>query len=126
MGFVIKQTGNFQNLENFLARMLNDDIYAKLDAFGRQGVAALAGATPVDSGITAESWDYTVNRSIGESSIVWSNSHMADGVPVVILLQYGHGTGTGGYVQGMDFINPALASTFKEIADNVWEAVVAA
>ena len=126
MGFTIKQSGSFQHLENFLARMLNDDIYAKLDAFGRQGVAALAGATPVDSGITASLWDYTVNRSLGQSSIVWSNSHMAGGVPVVILLQYGHGTGTGGYVQGMDFINPALASTFKEIADNVWEAVVSA
>lgn len=127
MGFSIEQKGNFQHLENFIAKMLKDDIYEQLESYGRQGVSALASATPVDSGLTAESWGYKVDRSIGQSSITWTNSHViAGGAPVVILLQYGHGTGTGGYVQGRDFINPAIAGTFKQIADGVWKAVVAA
>lgn len=125
MRVVIKQSGNFQKLENFLAKMLQDDIYAQLEECGRQGVIALAGATPVDSGLTAASWDYHVDRSLGQSSVTWSNSHMAAGVPVVILITYGHGTGTGGYVQGQDFINPALADIFDQTADSVWKAVVA-
>lgn len=125
MGFSIKQSGNFQKLENFLARMTNDDIYAALESYGRQGVIALAAATPADSGLTAASWDYHVDRAMGQSSITWTNSHMAGGVPVVILLTYGHGTGTGGYVQGQDFINPAIAETFNQIAESVWKVVVA-
>ena len=127
MSFSIKHSGSFQNIERFFYSMLNDDIYSKLDSFGRMGVAALAGATPVDSGLTAESWSYIVDRNLGRSSsITWTNSSMAGGVPVVILLTYGHGTGTGGYVQGQDFINPAIAGTFDQIADGVWKAVTSA
>lgn len=126
MRVVIKQSGNFQKLENFLAKMLEDNLYAQLEECGRQGVVALAAATPVDSGLTAASWDYIVDYSVGQSSVTWSNSHMANGVPVVVLLTYGHGTGTGGYVQGQDFINPALAGIFNQTADSVWKAVVAA
>lgn len=125
-GFSIKQKGSFQHLETFLARMLHDDIFDQLDEVGRQGVVALANATPIDSGLTAESWSYDVIRGPGKSSVTWMNSHMAGGVPVVILLQYGHATGTGGYVQGEDFINPAIADTFKSAIDGVWKAVVQA
>lgn len=126
MSFVIKQTGSFQKLEIFLAKILKDDIYAQLDAYGRQGVNALASATPFDSGLTAASWGYTVERDKRRSSIIWTNTHVVDGTPVVILLTYGHATGTGGYVQGKDFINSALAGVFDEISASVWKAVVSA
>lgn len=126
MGFAIKHTGDFQKLRNFVAAMTGDDIYEALESYGRQGVNALANATPIDSGITAASWSYHVDRSMGQSSITWSNSEMAGGVPVVILLSYGHATGNGGYVQGRNFINPAIAGTFDQIAEGVWKAVVSA
>lgn len=126
-GFQITQKGNFRNLENFFAAMKNDVMFVSLDEYGRQGVSALANATPVDTGITAASWSYEIDLSKESSTITWTNTSMTeDGAPIVIMLQYGHATGTGGYVQGYDFINPAIRGIMDDIANSVWKAVVQA
>ena len=118
--------GDFKNLERFLKKMSKGEIFRELNKFGRQGVDALSSATPTQSGQTAASWSYEVSNSRGGWSISWTNSHIVDGRPIVILLQYGHGTGTGGYVQGRDFINPAIKPVFDQIAESVWKAVTSA
>lgn len=118
-----ESTGSFKNAEDFLDRMTKNDIYATLNGFGASGVNALSSATPVDSGLTASSWTYEINRSKGRYSITWSNTHVVSGAPVAILLQYGHGTGTGGWVEGRDYINPAIRPIFDKMADEVWKAV---
>lgn len=122
----VESKGNFRRTEKSLQKMMSMDIYSRLDKFARQGVDALAAATPVDSGETATSWDYKIERSRGSYSIQWTNSHADGGAPVAILLQYGHGTGTGGYVQGEDYINPAMRPIFDKIAADVWKAVTSA
>lgn len=116
-------SGSFSNTERFLNRIRHKDYLNSLDSFGRQGVQALRNATPVDSGKTAESWNYEINQTKGTTEIVWTNSNVNDGVPIAVILQYGHGTGTGGYVQGRDYINPALRPIFDEIAEKAWKAV---
>lgn len=126
MSFSLTSSGDFKNLERFLKTLSEKDIFATLDKFGRDGVAALSAATPVDSGETAASWSYEITRTRSSWSIAFLNSHMAGGTPVAILLQYGHGTGTGGYVQGRDYINPALQPVFDKIADEAWKAVTSA
>lgn len=104
--------------------MSKGDIYKSLDVFARRGVAALAAATPEKTGATADSWDYEITKSGATYTIAWTNSHLdSEGTPIAILLQYGHGTGTGGYVQGRDYINPAIAPIFDEIAASVWQEV---
>lgn len=118
--------GDFKNMEAFLKAMTGDDIYRSLNSYGQEGVNALAAATPRDSGLTANSWSYKVEKSRGSYSIEWINSNTVNGTPVVIMLQYGHGTGTGGYVIGRDFINPAIKPTFDRIASDVWKAVTSA
>ena len=119
-------SGSFKNIDAFLSKMSRREMFNSLDSFGREGVAALANATPVDSGITAASWSYEVQRTGNSYTIMWTNNHVVDGRPIVIMLQYGHGTGTGGYVQGRDFINPAIKPVFDRIADKVWKAVTSA
>ena len=94
-----------------------------LDKYGQAGVAALASATPVDSGITAASWYYTIERGSGTTSISFGNTNVNDGVSIAIILQYGHGTGTGGWVQGRDYINPAIQPIFDKLADDAWREV---
>lgn len=121
-----ESTGEFEKTDAFLKRMLKGDIYSSLDGLARAGVAALRAATPVESGFTANSWGYQIKRKGTSAEIIWTNSHVINGAPVVIMLQYGHGTGTGGYVQGRDFINPALKPIFDKIADGVWKAVTSA
>lgn len=116
-------SGNFSNTERFLNRIRHKDYLNSLDSFGRQGVQALRNATPVDSGKTAESWDYEIHQTKGMTEIVWTNSNVHDGVPIAVILQYGHGTGTGGYVQGRDYINPAMRPIFDEIAEKAWKVV---
>lgn len=101
-------------------------MFNQLDKYAREGVSALASATPIDSGKTAAAWSYQVTKSGESYSITWSNSSLAGTTPVVILLQYGHGTGSGGYVAGRDFINPAIRPIFDKIAENVWKAVTSA
>lgn len=115
--------GNFKNIERFFdgaKNRLPQRIRSVLDRYGRQGVAALQMYTPKDSGETANSWKY----EIFNLGIAWSNTNVTgNGTPVAILLQYGHGTKNGGYVQGRDYINPALQPIFDEIADNCWKEV---
>lgn len=102
------------------------DIRSTLERYGAEGVRALASSTPVESGLTANSWAFEVRNSGNSWTIAWTNSNIVGGVPVAILLQYGHGTGTGGYVQGIDYINPAVRPIFDKIAEDVWKAVKSA
>ena len=120
---VITQRGNFTNPERFLKSVQKIKYQHILDRYAQEGVRALAANTPVDSGLTADSWGYKVSVSKGSFSISWTNSNVQNGVPIAIILQYGHGTGTGGYVQGRDYINPALQPIFDRIADAVWREV---
>lgn len=126
MGIVITQKGSFSKSISSLNNMLKVDINAILQASGQDGVRALEDATPFESGLAAASWHYVVESRNGSHTIVWTNSDVENGFPVVIMLQYGYGTGTGGYVQGRDFINPAIRPIFDMIADRVWKAVTSA
>jgi hypothetical protein len=118
--------GSTKRTEQFLQKMLRGDIYRGLEAEAQRGVAALASATPTDSGLAASSWDYNIQRSGSSCRITWTNSDVENGFPVAIMLQYGYGTGTGGYVQGQDYINPAMRPVFDSIADKVWKEVTSA
>lgn len=118
-----KQKGSFKNIERFLDKMQKKEFFQRLNQYGRRGVDALSAATPIDSGRTASSWNYEIHRSKELVEIVWTNSNVVDGVPIVILLQYGHATGNGGYVQGYDFINPAIRPIFDEIEKDLWKEV---
>ena len=118
-----RQKGDFSNLSSYFEKVKEKVKLGDLDKYGRAGVAALASATPVDSGQTANSWYYEIERQNGSVSIVFNNSNVNRGVPIAIILQYGHGTGTGGWVQGRDYINPAIQPIFDEIANNAWKEV---
>lgn len=118
-----KQRGDFSNLTRYLERAKNVVRLGDLDRYGREGVAALAAATPTDTGLTANSWYYEVEHSAGTAKIVFKNSNVQNGVPIAIILQYGHGTGTGGWVEGRDYINPAIQPIFDKIANNAWREV---
>lgn len=122
-GIVFKHKGNLKKTTKFLERTLKGDYLKNLDKFGREGVAALALATPVDTGKTAESWDYRIEKTNDGTKIVWTNSNVNKGVNIAIILQYGHGTRNGGYVQGRDYINPAIRPIFDKIADDAWKEV---
>jgi hypothetical protein len=119
-------SGSTGKTEKFLAFILSGRMYSNLESYAERGRAALASATPVESGITAASWTYEIKRSAGGATITWKNTNLENGFPVAIMLQYGHGTGTGGYVQGRDYINPAIRPIFDEIANSVWRAVTSA
>lgn len=121
--FFIVSKGKFRNLERFINRMEKNDIFNQLDFYGRQGVSALRSMTPVDTGITANSWSYTAAVGKNETTLTWHNTNTNKGVNIAIILQFGHGTGTGGYVYGRDYINPAVQPVMDQIARNVWEAV---
>lgn len=124
--FRVVTRGSFNNINRFLKTMRKRDIYNALDQYAQEGVRALQDATPVDSGITASSWAYSVDDTKGSYSIHWTNSNTNKGVNIAIILQYGHGTGTGGYVQGRDYINPAIRPIFDRISEKVWKAVTSA
>lgn len=119
-------SGGFTKTERFLNRMKRREYLNVLDEFGREGVQALRNATPVESGLTAESWDYEIKRTRDYVEIIWTNSNINNGVPIAIILQYGHGTGAGGYVQGRDYINPAIQPIFDKIAEKAWKVVTSA
>ena len=123
MSFRISSRGSFRNTERFLTQLQKGNLFSELDKYGRIGVAALAAATPVDSGLTAYSWDYVINSGRDKTSISWINTNVNNGANVAILLQYGHGTGTGGYVAGYDYINPAIRPVFDQIADDIWAKI---
>lgn len=118
-----RQKGDFSKLNRYLERVREAAKIGVLDKYGREGVAALSSATPVESGKTASSWYYEIKRQNGSVSIEFLNSNINKGVPIAIILQYGHGTGTGGWVQGKDYINPAIQPIFDKIADAAWKEV---
>lgn len=118
-----KHRGDFNNTERFFKRAQKMDFYKNLEKYARAGVAALASATPVDTGLTAASWDYEIRKEKNKISIYWINSNIQDGVPIAVILQYGHGTNNGGYVQGRDYINPAIQPIFDQIAESAWKEV---
>lgn len=123
MGITITTKGNWDKTTQYLNRMERFKVSAILNKYGQQGVAALQAATPIDTKQTADSWYYEIIIRKGYYSIRWHNSHIEDGIPIVILLQYGHGTKNGGYVQGRDFIMPAIQPIFDQIANEVWREV---
>jgi hypothetical protein len=119
-------TGTWSKTNAFISKMSKLDINSQLSSYGERGVQALASATPTRSGLTASSWYYRVSKSGSTWFLSWYNSNVHEGVPVAILIQYGHGTGTGGYVSGEDYINPAIRPIFDEIATDVWKVVTSA
>ena len=118
-----RQKGDFSKLTRFLEKARNVVRIGILDKYGREGVAALASATPVESGKTASSWYYEIEHKNGSATINFLNSNINDGVPIAIILQYGHGTGTGGWVEGRDYINPAIQPVFDKLANEAWREV---
>lgn len=120
---VLKNKGDFSKTTNFLKRITKLDYKSILSKYGKMGVDALAKATPIDTGLTASSWSYEIVEDDGGATIYWKNSNVVKGVSIAVILQYGHGTGTGGYVEGIDYINPALRSIFEGIADDAWKEV---
>lgn len=122
----ITQSGTFDKSIKFLHFLYNKEFLKNLDSHARDGVNALSNATPVDTGETARSWYYEIFTSPNKIRIVWSNTNMADGVPVAILVQYGHATRTGYWVEGKDFINPAIRPIFDQIAEDIWNEVTRA
>lgn len=126
MKLELTSSGSFSNLDKFLRGVTRGSIMSQLQRYGQDGVNALASATPIESGETRNLWSFDVKKTGGSYSITWTNSHVENGVPIAIILQYGHGTGTGGYVQGRDYINPAMRPVFDNIADKVWKAVTSA
>ena len=118
-----RHEGDFSKLTNYLNKAASAVKVSKLDKFGKEGVAALASATPVDSGLTANSWYYNITYGDGTVTINFNNSNIQNGVPIAIILQYGHGTGNGGWVEGRDYINPVIQPLFDKIANNAWKEV---
>lgn len=118
-----RQKGDFSKLTRFLERAKEAVHIGDLDKFGKEGVAALASATPVDSGETANSWYYEIENRKGSVMISFHNSNVQNGVPIAVILQYGHGTRNGGWVQGRDYINPAIQPIFDKITNNAWKEV---
>ena len=125
MGLVtLHSKGKFENTKNFFTRMIRKEYAKVLSRHGEMGVQLLAANTPVDTGKTAASWSYEITNDKNGISIIWSNSNIQKGYAnVALLLQYGHATGTGGYVQGIDYINPALQPVFDKLAEAAWEEV---
>lgn len=115
--------GDFRNTRNFLNRTRKMDLGSLLTKYAEQGVQALSDATPVRTGLTAASWDYEIIRERGSVSIYWTNSNVYDGVCIAVILDYGHGTANGGYVQGRHYISPAIQPIFDEIAEAAWKEV---
>ena len=118
-----RQKGDFSKLTKFLERAKESVKLGDLDKYGRAGVEALVSATPVASGLTASSWYYEIENKNGSAKITFLNRNIQNGVPIAIILQYGHGTGTGGWVQGRDYINPAIQPLFDKITDDAWKEV---
>ena len=118
-----RQKGDFSKTKRYFERVKAVARLSILDKYGREGVAALASATPTETGKTASSWFYEISHDKGSATITFSNSNINNGVPIAIILQYGHGTGTGGWVEGRDYINPAIQPIFDKIANEAWKEV---
>lgn len=122
----VKVIGSFKELVSYLDTLSKIDPIEVMESCGQEGVEALSRATPIETGLAAYSWGYETSADGGVYTITWTNSDVEEGFPVVIMLQYGYGTGTGGYVEGRDFINPAIRPIFDEISEKVWKAVTSA
>lgn len=118
-----RQKGDFSKLTRYFERLKETVKLGELDKYGREGVAALESATPIDTGETAKSWYYKITNANGSATISFYNSNIQNGCPIAIILQYGHGTKNGGWVEGRDYINPAIQPIFDEIANNAWREV---
>lgn len=118
-----RQKGDFSKLNKYLERIKEVVKIGDLDRFGREGVQALSSATPRDTGLTASAWNYSIERSSNRVSISFNNTNIQNCVPIAIILQYGHGTRNGGYVQGRDYINPAIQPIFDKMAEDAWKEV---
>lgn len=116
----IKSKGDFKKTQDYLNKMAKQEYTALLKHYGEVGVRALSSSTPKDSGITANSWYYDLEKRKGKYYLVWRNSNIKDNTSIAILLQYGHSTGTGGWVEGRDYINPAIAPIFDQISSEIW------
>ena len=121
---VIKQSGSLKHIEGFFHKDRTRRVYQLLNEYGRRGVELLRDATPNDSGKTASGLDYEIQTTSSGISLFWTNNNVKDGVPIAILIQYGHATRGGTYVEGIDYINPALRSIFQEMADKLWKEAV--
>lgn len=121
--FSLKEHGNYDRIRNYLMRNKTPTYVKVLEKYGQEGVVALSQATPRDSGLTASSWSYKVVPGEATSSIEFHNTNINNGVPIAIIIQYGHGTGTGGWVEGRDYINPAIQPIFDKIAEEAWKEV---
>lgn len=119
-----RQKGDFSKVTRYFEQLKEVAKLGVLDKYGREGVAALSSATPVESGRTASSWYYEIKHGADSATIEYHNSNINDGVPIAIILQYGHGTGTGGYVEGRDYINPAIQPVFDRIVEDAWKEVI--
>ena len=123
MAISVKVKGDFKNTERFFENVRKKSYFSKLERYAQEGVDALKNATPVDTGLTANSWSYEIIKTDGYVKITWNNSNRVDGVPIAIILEYGHVTRNGGYVAGRNYIGPAIRPIFDKIADNVWKEV---
>lgn len=121
--FKVTQRGDFRKTEEFLGKIKKLNLINILQEYGQRGVDALSNATPKESGLTAESWRYEIVQRKGYISLRWHNTHVVNGRPIAVLLQYGHGTREGGYVHGIDYINPAIQPIFAQIAEEAWKEV---
>lgn len=118
-----RSKGDFSKTEKFLKKSLGRNYRSVLEKYAKQGVAALASATPIETGETASSWNYEIIQNGSRLSIIWNNTHVEKGVNIAVILQYGHGTRNGGWVDGTDYINPALKPIFDKLADAAWKEV---
>lgn len=124
MRITFKQRGDLSKTEKFLRNARTAIKFRNLESYAEQGLAALKSATPYDTGETSRSWYYEIERTSNSVSIIYKNSNIQNGVQIAVILQYGHGTGTGGYVEGRDYINPAIRPVFDKLADDAWEEVI--
>ncbi len=123
MAGIFTHRGNFNNIEKFLRSIVGKDYRTIIERHCQDGITALSNATPVDSGLTASSWNYEIHGTGSDIEVIFTNSNVVDGLPVAILIQYGHATGTGGYIPGIDYINPAIQPIFDKMANDIWKVV---
>lgn len=126
MAGIFSSSGSTKDTQAFLKKMQSENFFSSLESFAQQGVNALASVTPIDSGLTASSWGYEIESNDSNTKVTWTNSHINDGVNVAIILQYGHGTGTGGYISGIDYINPGIQPIFEQVIEDLWRKVTTA
>ena len=119
----VETKGDFKKLTGFLERVKEIAKFSNLDKYGKMGVEALSKATPVDTGLTSNSWYYEIKRQNGSVELVFKNSNINEGVPIAVVLQYGHGTKSGKWIEGRDYINPAILPIFDKIVDDAWKEV---